>query len=300
MANAVCPKIETHALNSGLVVYSMPDFDVRGYSVENKNSGLFVTFLAKDSNFSQFDDASNAAYWVRGQLAEAYVQSIKATPSTEGMVTKDLYDIATSRLAALKKELTEMLERLGRAEAEVKTKDLQLVDAAKKCTELASLKSVRILGGRDCSGVWAKTAKAGLDLEKHWQAFADELNLRCTCEPMTAEQLREFLYGDRSVSAWVLEKLESLVDHIWPKQQTVDLRKQVEWTKLNDYAWEAKHQGRAIVLVKYTGPGNQRDDMWFGGSTDEYVGSFYGTFELGKEGVEKFLVKQYQEKGAKA
>ena len=64
--------------------------------------------------------------------------------------------------------------------------------------ELATLKSVRVMSGNDLRAEWHNITE--VDECDHWDRFAERLQLRSTCPPMSAEELLE-IYADPNYSA---------------------------------------------------------------------------------------------------
>lgn len=94
---------------------------------------------------------------------------------------------------------------------------------ANKCKdlekELATLRSVRTLTGeqlyneiRDSGTDWMAWKYAADDY-KAFNSAASRLNLRCTCEPMSGEELRKLM----GLSEDLQEECDDVIAHIWPK-----------------------------------------------------------------------------------
>ena len=88
--------------------------------------------------------------------------------------------------------------------------------------ELATLKSVRVMSGNDLRAEWHNITE--VDECDHWDRFAERLQLRSTCPPMSAEELLE-IYADPNYSAQ--QSMERIAGHIWPKVAPKPTREEV-------------------------------------------------------------------------
>ena len=92
------------------------------------------------------------------------------------------------------------------------------------------LKSVRVLSGEELKRLYDSVVEELRDVRcsdpkrLRWDRFAERLQLRCTCPPMSAEELLE-IYADPNYSAQ--QSMERIADRIWPKVAPKPTREEV-------------------------------------------------------------------------
>ena len=88
--------------------------------------------------------------------------------------------------------------------------------------ELATMKSVRVLSGDDLRNLWGDVVSdCGW-----WREFAERLQLRCACPPMTGAELLDFC-SSHWISGEEKSGWHALADHIWPKAEPKPTREEV-------------------------------------------------------------------------
>jgi len=201
---------------------------------------------------------------LRRRLAEADVNGAWYTRQIDCFLEQQKGgDVADkSGIVNEQKQRIAELERLYKAAMRSADVRLQAALAAEERAErlekeLATLKSVRVLSGNELRTEWHNIVE--VDECDHWDRFAERLQLRCTCPPMSAEELLE-IYADPNYSAQ--QSMERIADRIWPKVAPKPTREEVAARIVevfrNDVLTVFELQGKSALASNAFG-----DDVWY-------------------------------------
>ena len=164
------------------------------------------------------------------------------------------------------------------------------------------LKSVRVLSGEELKRLYDSVVEELRDVRcsdpkrLRWDRFAERLQLRCTCPPMSAEELLE-IYADPNYSAQ--QSMERIADRIWPKVAPKPSREEVEGRIVESF--------RNDVLTVFTLDGKSAlasnafgDGEWYAeivGDNSAY--SSHSSRTEAEQAAKEMLVDAVMERGGK-